>query len=172
MAKLSEEYVIEYLTRSGFTTARGIRKGVNEWDIFAINCKTKEIEACHLEVQVSYDPVSYLSSTSAKRRSEEKVVEEMQKWMIKKFTGEKVQSIRKNFYTGCWSYCLVHEVLADEREKDFLKQNGVKLMKFSDIVASLCEKHPRTLAFTAEGKDTVEVTRNLLKTEPVRIGNG
>ena len=121
MAKLSEEYVIEYLTRRGFTTARGIRKGVNEWDIFAINCKTKEIEACHVEVQVSYDPVSYLGSKNARKRSEEEVIEGMQKWMLKKFTGDKIQSIRKHFYTGEWSYCLVHEVLADEREKDFLR---------------------------------------------------
>src|SRR5687768_13272063 len=116
MAKLSEDYVVEFLHRQGYAVVRGARKGVNEWDIFAIKVATGSIEARHVEVQVSYDPVSYLSSGNARRRSDAEVESDMGKWLEKKFVGEKVRTIRDFFYKGEWQCELVHGELADERE--------------------------------------------------------
>ncbi len=161
MAKLAEQYVVEYLIREGFATVQGLRKGVNEWDVLAIRVCNGKIEARHLEVQVSFDPVSYLSNSNAKKRTDADVHSEMQKWVEKKFTGEKIFKIRKHFFAGEWAYELIHGVLADSREMDFLKQSGVILRPFTSIIDSLCKEHPRHLPFVAEGKDAVEIIRNL-----------
>ena len=161
MAKLAEQYVIEYLNRQGFATVQGVRKGVNEWDILAIRVSGGQIEARHVEVQVSFDPVSHLSNRNAKKRTDASVVSDMQQWMKKKFIGEKIVSIRNHFYTGLWLYELVHGVLHDNRELEYLRQNAVALRPFANVVTSLCEAHPRKLSFVAEGKDAVEIIRNM-----------
>ena len=165
MAKLAEQYVIEYLNREGFTTAQSLKKGNNEWDLFAIRVSSNKVEARQVEVQVSFDPVSYLSNRNAKRRSDEEVNADMQKWMEKKFPGDKVREVRALFFPGAWSYELVHGVLADEREMVFLERAGVSLCPFDNIIASLCKDHPRELPFVAEGKDAVEIVRSLIRTK-------
>ena len=167
MAKLAEQYVVEMLNRDGFATVQGLRQGVYEWDILAIKVAGGKVEARHLEVQVSYDPVSYLSNRNARSRSDEEIRTEMTAWLEKKFTGHKVTAARAYFYAGTWTYELVHGELADERELTFLSQTGVKTHYFPQLVRELCTTHPRHVPFVAAGKDAVEVIRNLLsKTRP------
>jgi hypothetical protein len=161
MAKLSEEYVIEALNREGFLTAQGIRRGTSEWDIFAIRVSRDQIEARHIEVQVSYDPVSHLSNRNARNRTDAEVQSDMDAWMQKKFTGEKVSGIRQQFFHGQWSHELVHGTLVDSREFDYLREKGVVLRPFQNLIDDLCRSHPRELPFVAGGKDAVEVIRNI-----------
>lgn len=161
MAKLAEQYVIEQLNREGYATVQGIKKGNNEWDVLAIRVRDGKVEARHVEVQVSFDPVSYLSNPNAKKRTDTEVCSDMEKWIEKKFAGKKIGGIREHFFAGKWSYELVHEVLADPREADFLRKTGVTLRLFTDVIESLCNTHPRKLPFVAEGKDAVEIIRNL-----------
>ncbi len=165
MAKLAEQYVVEFLNREGFATIQGVRKGNNEWDVLAIGLSTGHVEAKHVEIQVSYDPVSYLSNRNARKRSDADLQADMKLWMEKKFTGERIVAIRKLFYPGEWKYELVHGVLADPRELELLRQFGVVARPFSDILANLCKIHPRDLPFVAKGKDAVELVRNLTAAE-------
>ncbi len=165
MAKLAEQYVAEFLNREGFATIQGVRKGNNEWDVLAIRVSTGHIEAKHVEVQVSYDPVSYLSNQNARKRSEADLQADIKLWMEKKFTGDRIVAIRKLFYPGEWKYELVHGVLADPKELELLRELGVIARPFSEILTSLCKEHPRDLPFVAEGKDAVELVRNLTAAE-------
>jgi len=85
MALLAEEIVEEWLNRDGWFTIRGIKIGVHEIDILAIKPTTNEIQCRHLEVQASFNAVSYLTPVpkakrqpgqgagSAKHRSDEEL---------------------------------------------------------------------------------------------------
>ena len=168
MAKLAEQYVVEMLNRDRFATIQGVRQGVHEWDILAIRVSTGVIEARHLEVQVSYDPVSYLSNRNARQRSDDELRTEMGAWMEKKFTGQKVAAVRGGFYTGQWKYELVHGELADQRELHYLNLAGVTTHYFPALVQQLCATHPRQAPFVAAGKDAVEIVRNLLCVQAFR----
>lgn len=161
MSKLSESYVVEYLNRRGFATVQGVKKGAREWDILAIRIKAPA-RALHVEVQVSYDPISYLSSSNARLRTEEVLQADLLKWIHRKFERKEIRKIRKQFFEGEWERWLVHGTLADPRELELLAKEEISLLSFADVLADLCKSHPRDLDFTAEGKDLVEVVRNLL----------
>jgi hypothetical protein len=161
MAKLAETLVIEYLNRKGFTTAQGVKNGSSEWDILAICIKTGTPLAVHLEVQISFDPVSYHSCANAKKRTDAEVSLAMPEWFEKKYERQKIRNIRSEFFGGHWEYWFVHGVIKDERELVFLREKGVRVIPFTEIISELCGIHPRDLAFTAEGKDLVEIIRNI-----------
>lgn len=160
MSKLAEILVIEYLNREGYTTAQSVKKGHGEWDILALQRMPKKTIAKHFEVQVSFDPVSYLSNSNAKKRSPEAVESDMDKWIKKKYEHNYIREIRKKFYPGSWKYGLIHGKLKDQRELDILlSRDNFVTIDFFDIIESLCSAHPKNLPFTAEGKDLVEIIR-------------
>ena len=69
MALLAEEVVEEWLNRNGYFTIRGIKVGVDEIDILAIKPTTSGRHECrHIEVQVSINPISYITKVPASIR--------------------------------------------------------------------------------------------------------
>jgi len=59
MALLDEQIVEEWLNSKQFFTIRGIRYGNNhETDLLACKLQGNEVECWHVEVHVSYIPVS------------------------------------------------------------------------------------------------------------------
>lgn len=158
MAKIAESILIEYLNRKGFAVAQSVKRGVNEWDVFALNC-LNGIEARHYEVQVSFDPVSSISG-GAGARTEGEIDQDMGDWYSTKFNSEKVKEVRSLFYPGDWKKFFVHGTVKDKRELDWLTQKSVTLVPFSVILNELCLHHPKQLRFTAEQKDLIELIRN------------
>ena len=61
MSLLAETLVDEWLNRQGFFTVRGIKRGVDEIDLLGIRHVESGIEGWHVEVQVSFRPVAYVS---------------------------------------------------------------------------------------------------------------
>ncbi len=161
MAKLAETLVIEYFNRAGYATVQGIKKGYNEWDLLAIRIASGKPEAVHVEVQVSFDPIGFLSANNAKKRTDEQLEADMEKWFAKKFANEKLKTIHEAFYKGNWSNCFVYGEIRDKRELGFLSKRKVKLIPFHDVLDTLCNIRPQKVPFTAEGKDLVEIIRNV-----------
>jgi len=165
MAKLAETFLIEYLNRQGFAVAQSVKYANREWDILAISGATGTIRARHYEAQVSFDPVSYISAGNATKRNKETFESDMEDWYQKKFEHPEIQKIRSHFYNGDWEKWFVHGVIKEQRELDWLQNRGVHLLTFREVLTSLCASHPRELPYTAEGKDIVEVVRNMLQAE-------
>ena len=59
--QLAESLVEEWLNRAGYFTVRGARIGVSEMDLLAVRRGTTCVEARHIEVQVSTNPIAYIS---------------------------------------------------------------------------------------------------------------
>ena len=165
MAKLAETFLIEYLNRQGFAVAQSVKSGNREWDVLAISGTSGAIQARHYEAQVSFDPVSYLSARSAVQRNSEEIERDMASWFEKKYEHPEIRTIRSHFFSGSWEYWFVHGVIKEQRELEWLRRRGVRLLTFREILANLCALHPRELPFTAEGKDIVEIVRNMLRSE-------
>ena len=71
MALLGEEVVEEWLNRQGYFTIRGIKLGVHEIDLLAFKPDAKGHHECrHIEVQVSTNPVAYISKVPKQIRIE------------------------------------------------------------------------------------------------------
>jgi hypothetical protein len=70
MALLAEQLVDEWLNRKGFFTLQGIKKGVHEIDLLGIRMIDGRLEGWHVEVQVSFRPVSYISRLSKEQQKE------------------------------------------------------------------------------------------------------
>ena len=110
MALLAEEIVEEWLNRDGWFTIRGIKIGVDEIDILAIKPTANGIQCRHLEVQASFNPVSYLTKVpkarrqpgqaagSAKHRSDEELHECVREWVRQKFDHPKKVKQRKQLF--------------------------------------------------------------------------
>lgn len=64
MALLAEQLVDEWLNRNGFFTLRGIKSGVHEIDLLGIRMSKGVLEGWHVEVQISFRPVSYIGRLS------------------------------------------------------------------------------------------------------------
>src|SRR5882672_7841054 len=98
MALLAESLVDEWLNRQGFFTMRGVKKGVGEMDLLAVRPSEPAHKGWHVEVQVSFRPVGYVSKrtkemdvgtgrarTSAKLRSPEDIITCAKAWVVAKF---------------------------------------------------------------------------------------
>lgn len=62
MSILAESLVEEWLDSAGYFSIRGARFGVSEMDLLAVRSGSHGLEACHVEVQVSTNPIAYISS--------------------------------------------------------------------------------------------------------------
>lgn len=169
MALLAEELVEEWLNRNGYFTIRGIKLGVHEIDLLAIRVNGTTIEARHIEVQASVNPVSYLSplpkevqkstgrgSANAKARSEQELRDGIKEWIDKKFKLEAKEKIRNKLFQGSWSYELVVHKLKFPQELDLLRENGILIHNLDDIVASLSNRQ-NTIIQSASGSDLLDL---------------
>lgn len=165
---LAEEIVEEWLRRDGFFTIRGRKQGNHELDLLAYRPRPRE-EAWHWEVQVSSGPIAYIAKyssadqsrlglkpNSAKLRTPAELKRVMLDWWPRKVEAEKVASVRRSLYDGPWRVGFVHGNVKDERELDVLRELGVRVVPFTDILRDLSRKRkgPRV---GAQGSDIVEI---------------
>jgi hypothetical protein len=139
MALIDEQLVEEWLNRKNFFTIRGIKSGVDEIDLLAIKYG-KEFNICwHVEVQVSFRPVGYVGGdTNARKRNQEELRAGVLQWVEKKYTNQRKVSRRNEILPNSeWSKIFVHGVLRDEMELEFMKEFGVELISYKQVLQEL-----------------------------------
>ena len=139
MALLDEQIVEEWLNRKHFFTMRGIKCGVDEIDLLAFRNIDGIAEYWHVEVQVSFRPVGYIGGdTNARRRTEGEIRTGVDQWVKKKFTSDrKCEKRIKITHNENWRYVFVYGVVKDERELEFMKEYGVDLVPYKEIITFL-----------------------------------
>lgn len=165
MALLGEEVVEEWLNRQGYFTIRGIKIGVHEMDILAFKPGTNGKHECrHIEVQVSTNPIAYISKVpktiqkvkgigpdNAKERTPGELEQGVKEWVYKKFDHEKKKELRDQLYRGEWTRELVVNEVKHREELELLRKEKVIVIPFSEVVRSLIDK--RMLVEAAAGND-------------------
>jgi hypothetical protein len=153
MALLAEEVVEEWLNRKGYFTIRGIKLGVHEIDILAFKPQVDGHHECrHIEVQVSTNPISYISKVpkeiqktrgvgrdSAKTRSIDELKQGIEEWIAKKFDHRKKAELRKRLFPGEWSRELVANEVKHAEELELFEQAGITIINLRDIVREMVE---------------------------------
>jgi len=145
MALLAETLVDEWLNRQKFFTVRGIKHDVNEIDLLAVRQRSRsKPEGWHVEVQVSFRPVTYVApltkslqkelpipSRSARRRSLDQLERCATAWVHAKFQHDRKASARDNLWQGVdWRYVFVHGNVLDKAELQLIQIAGVVLFRF------------------------------------------
>src|ERR1017187_8777931 len=113
MAALAETLVDEWPNRKGFFTIRGLKDGVGEIDLLGVRPPATGIEGWHVEVQVSFRPVGYISKltkelsqslkkvrSSAWGRETEVLEWCVDGWVRTKFTDRKKALARERAWSG------------------------------------------------------------------------
>jgi hypothetical protein len=172
VAKLAEHLVEEWLNRDGYFTLRGLRLGVDEIDLLAIKPTAQGIEARHIEVQISFRPISYLgkldkqeqlalgykSASSAGERSKSVLEAGIDRWFEKKFSSKKKQVMREHaIEKAVWKFGFVHAKVHHPYELELIQKKGVELINFNAIVLDLCQKKDEFS--TDAGTDISEIIR-------------
>ena len=167
MALLAEEIVEEWLNRDGWFTIRGIKIGVEEMDILALRPTPEGIQCRHIEVQASFNPVSYLTRASkaqrlagraagsAKFRTEAELRECIKEWVHKKFDHPKKVKQRRDLYDGSWTRELVVHNLRYAEEKKLIRESGITVHELTEVIASLRDR--KTIVPRAAGSDFIEL---------------
>ncbi|MGA2587897.1 MAG: hypothetical protein ABSF88_12850 [Candidatus Aminicenantales bacterium] len=169
MSLLGEEVVEEWLNRNGYFTIRGIKIGVDEIDILAIRpCPDGKYECRHIEVQVSINPISYITKVpaairkqtgigphNAKRRDVAQLRQGVYEWIEAKFNLPRKVQLRKSLCPGSWSRELVVGSIKHEEELDLLRQAGVTIHRLKDVLSEMIEK--RTAVKAAAGADLFDL---------------
>lgn len=173
MALLAEQLVDEWLNRQGFFTLRGIKRGIDEIDLLGIRMNENSLQGWHIEVQVSFRPMSYIgklskaaqqelgakSATSAIRRPPHILEAGIEEWVRKKFNSPKKVEMRNSCWRDVrWDYKLVHGKVHDKSELAFIEKRGVQLIRFDDVLEQLCRHKPGEL-FGGAGTDIAEIIR-------------
>ena len=155
MALLAESLVEEWLNRQGFFTIRGVRAGVDELDLLAVRPSKsgKGLEARHIEVQMSVNPIAYISpltaeqtkeydkgKTSAWRRPPEALPISVSSWVNKKFLSEtKIKARDRAWPNLKWSFHFIHGKVRHEEELPLIASHGIELIPFHSVLAELCK---------------------------------
>ena len=154
MSLLGEEVVEEWLNRNGYFTIRGIKVGVGEIDILAIRPLPNGQHECrHIEVQVSINPISYITKVpaairkqtgigahNAKKRDPAQLEQGVQEWVDAKFNQPEKIKLRNCLCAGSWTKELVVGAVKHEEELDLLRKAGVTIRRLKDILAEMVEK--------------------------------
>ncbi len=160
MSLFSEQLVEEYYNRRRFLTIRGARQGVGEIDLLAIRHHQIAVEGLHIEIQTSFRPVAYLSNSNARVRSDEQTQEDMKVWIQKKYLSTKKEMLRQSVWSGIkWRFVLVHARLKDERELVILKQAGIELLPFEDVICEITLPTKKGEFTATAGGDASEILR-------------
>jgi hypothetical protein len=169
MSLLGEEVVEEWLNRNGYFTIRGIKIGVDEIDILAIRpCPDGKYECRHIEVQVSINPISYITKVpaairkqtgigphNAKRRDVAQLTQGVHEWIEAKFNLPRKVQLRNSLCPGSWSRELVVGSIKHEEELDLLRQAGITIHRLKDVLSEMIEK--RTAVKAAAGADLFDL---------------
>jgi len=151
MALLAEEVVEEWLNRNGYFTIRGIKVGVDEIDILAIKPTTdKQHECRHIEVQVSINPISYItkvpasirkqsgiSAHNAKKRDISQLTQGVHEWIEAKFNQPRKVELKRQLFPGTWTRELVIGNVKHKEEIEILKEGGVVIHPLKMILSEM-----------------------------------
>lgn len=154
MSLLAEEVVEEWLNRHGYFTIRGIRVGVGEIDILAIRPQAGgQCECRHIEVQVSINPISYITKVpaairkktgiaphNAKKRDIEQLKQGIEEWVEGKFDQPSKVDLRNSLCQGHWSKELVVGRVKYEEELALLIEAGVRIHRLKDVLLQMHDK--------------------------------
>src|SRR5512136_2230240 len=154
MSLLGEEVIEEWLNRNGYFTIRGIKVGVDEIDILAIRPLPDGRHECrHVEVQVSINPISYITKVpvairkqtgigahDAKKRGTAQLTQGVREWIEAKFNQPRKVELRNRLCSGSWTRELVVGTVKHEEEISLLKEAGVTIHRLKDILSEMTEK--------------------------------
>ena len=152
MSLLAESLVEEWLNRAGYFTVRGARFGVSEMDLLAVRPTSTGLEARHIEVSVSTNPIGYISPltedqaralgrsrTSAGKRTIEIQEVAVSAWLEKKFKSKGKVDARNLAWPGLdWSLEFVHGAVRYPEELDLMRAKGIKTTSFFNVLFDLC----------------------------------
>ena len=169
MSLLGEEVVEEWLNRQGYFTIRGVKLGVDEIDILAIKPNGQGKHTCrHIEVQVSVNPISYISKVpkalqkergigpdNAKTREPEELKQGVKEWVDKKFNKPDKVELRQKLCDEDWTKELVVHCVRHEEELGVFKDFGVQVHRLDDVVADMTDK--KWVIQCASGDDLVNL---------------
>lgn len=174
MALIGEAVVEEWLNRQGYFTIRGLKLGHHEIDILAVKPNTRGTPECrHIEVQVSANPVSYISDVpkgkqktgtrpnSAKKRTQAELRQGIKEWIEKKFDHPDKNELRMSLCCGKWTRELVVNAVRHPEELELLSKEGVKITYLTTVLQEL--RQNAMLISGANGKDLLEL---------MMLGNG
>jgi len=166
MALLAETLVEEWLNRRRFFTIRGVRQGVDEIDLLAVRYReAQHPEAWHVESQVSFRPVGYITplerelarelgkkSTSVFRRTDQQLEQCVAAWVRKKFHAKRKVAARESLWPGVeWNLVVVHGTVKYPAELEVIAAQGVTLLPLSTILQELCTVGSSLFTGTAGG---------------------
>jgi len=150
MSLLAEELVEEWLNRQGYFTIRGIKAGVHEIDLLAIGPVAGGIQARHIEVQASVNPISYLAPLTkadqlalgrapynARARTVDQMRAGMREWVQKKFYDGGKEALRQSLYGGRWELEFVIHKVKYEDELSMLEAEGIKVWRLAEVVRAM-----------------------------------
>lgn len=154
MPLLAETLVDEWLNRQGFFTMRGIKDGVDEIDLLGVRPTRSGLEGWHVEAQVSFRPVGYITKltrerarildkdrTSAWERPPDILHESVAAWVAHKFTSDEKAATRKRAWQGVqWSFHFVHGVVREQAELDEIARCGVAVLPLHRVLAAVCTR--------------------------------
>ena len=176
MAQLAETLVQEWLHLQGFFTIRGLKAGLTEADILAVRLRAgKPPEARHVEVQVSFRPISHVapytkdlakkygkSRNAAGVRLPADQAVCVEAWVEKKFKNPKMDALRKKLCPGAeWKNQLVYGAMKFDYELELLKRH-VEAISFESVLEDAKKSVGKGYA-TAAGGDLAEIIRSLEK---------
>ncbi|SEG01106.1 hypothetical protein [Nitrosomonas ureae] len=170
MSLLSESLVEEWLNRAGYFTIRGVRYGVSEIDLLAVRHTAQGIDARHVEVQISTNPISYISPltkeqskvlgknrTSSWTRPSNVLEESISAWLEKKFYSRSKEAAREKVWPGLkWSLEFVHGEVRHQAELEAIRAGGINTISFFTVLSSLCHD-PATAYKGGAGTDIAEM---------------
>jgi hypothetical protein len=154
MPLLAETLVDEWLNRQGFFTLRGIKDGVDEIDLLGVRPTANGLEGWHVEVQVSFRPVGYVTKltkerarlfgkdrTSAWERPPEILRESVADWVVHKFTCDEKSATRQQAWPGVrWSYHFVHGIVRSQTELEEIARLGVTVTPLHRVLSKVCTR--------------------------------
>ncbi|MFH1477200.1 MAG: hypothetical protein ABIH24_06900 [Verrucomicrobiota bacterium] len=172
MSLLGEEVVEKWLNRNGYFTIRGIRLGNDEIDILAIRPLSSGQHDCrHIEVQVSINPISYITKVpaairketgiaphNAKKRDAAQLTQGVHEWVDAKFNQQRKIDLRNRLCSGSWTKELVVGTVKYEEELARLKEAGVTIHRLKDILSEMVE-NPGIVKAAAAGADLYDLMR-------------
>ena len=170
MALLAESLVEEWLNRKGYFTIRGVKHGLGEMDILAVQHQPSGIIGWHVEVQASFRPIGYIAKRtkdmiaefggtagSARTRTPGQIVVCCREWVIAKFKAQEKIDLRQKLWPGAvWSLHLVHAVVREPMELEIFAEEGVICHPFHDLLADLSRRGNHSFSGSAGG-DLAEI---------------
>ncbi len=150
---------------------RGIKNaGVDEIDLLGVRPTQTGLEAWHVEAQISYNPVGYITQLckseqkraqrkagSAVKRTDAVLTESVDEWLHKKFDSQKKVKLREKVWPGLlWKRVFVYGVVRHPEELHLIESGGIELIPFRTVLEFLNEGKGLT---GASGTDVSDIIR-------------